>query len=152
MQNNPVIENRNTSNEKLGPRFLIGIRIKGRDKSESFDPSGLKLKVGIKVIVQGERGTFMGTVASNKILNFKREEKRRILKVLRIANDNDLQAETRREGLETNAKNLCLNKISELKLQMNLSRVQHEPNANKTIFFFTAEGRVDFRQLTYSTL
>jgi cell fate regulator YaaT (PSP1 superfamily) len=134
---------RNTS----GSRFLIGIRIKGRDKSELFDPANLKLRVGAKVVVQADNGTSMGMVASNKIPNFKSHEKSRTLKVLRIANDNDLQAESRRESLEARAKDICLNKIAELTLPMNLSRVLHVPQANKTIFFFTAEGRVDFRQL-----
>ncbi len=147
MQSNSAQKASCTIKDTPPPRFLIGIRIKGHDKSELFDPSNLKLPVGTKVVVQAEKGTSMGMVASNKIPNFKHLNKSHALKVLRIANDNDLQAENRREGLETRAKNLCLSKIAEFKLPMNLSRVQHVVEANKTIFFFTAEGRVDFRQL-----
>lgn len=129
------------------PRFLIGIRIPGRDKSELFDPVNLKLRVGIKVVVQATKGTGMGVVASNKIVNFRKNDPQTYRKVLRLANQNDLQAETRRENVERKALNLCADKIDELDLPMSLSRVLHVPEANKTIFFFTAEGRVDFRQL-----
>ena len=129
------------------PRFLIGIRIPGRDKSELFDPVNLKLRVGIKVVVQATKGTGMGVVASNKIVNFRKNDPQTYRKVLRLANQNDLQAEARRENVERKALNLCAEKIDELDLPMNLSRVLHVPEANKTIFFFTAEGRVDFRQL-----
>ena len=87
----------------------------------------------------------MGVIASNKITNFR--QKTDVNQILRIANDNDFQAESRRNQVEQKAKALCGEKIEELKLPMNLSRVVHQPHMNKTIFFFTAEGRVDFRQL-----
>ncbi|NIQ01395.1 MAG: sporulation protein, partial [Nitrospinaceae bacterium] len=135
------------SEAKSAPRFLIGIRVKHRAKSELFDPGPLSLKVGTTVIVQTEDGPQIGVVASNKIANFRQDSGQTFFKVLRIANENDLQAEARKEKLERRAKNLCLDKIDELQLPMNLSRVVHVPQLNKTIFFFTAEGRVDFRQL-----
>jgi len=133
--------------ETAGPRFLIGIRVRDKGKSELFDPGKLKLSVGMTVIVELGKNQEMGVVASNKIINFVKKEPQQYARVLRVANKNDLQAEERREALERRAKNLCNGKIVELKLPMNLSRVVHVPLANKTMFFFTAEGRVDFRQL-----
>jgi len=133
--------------EKTGPRFLIGIRVRDKGKSELYDPGNLKLRVGMTVMVESGNGQEIGVVASNKIGNFHKKEARSFHKVLRTANDNDLQADEKREALEKRAKTLCLQKISELNLPMNLSRVVHIPPANKTMFFFTAEGRVDFRQL-----
>ena len=130
-----------------GPRFLIGVRQNDRTKSELYNPGHLKLRVGTAVMVETDKGPGPGVVASNKILNFNKDGTKTFRKVLRIFNDNDIQARARMQTLETQALHLCLEKITELKLPMNLSRVVHAPEANKTIFFFTAEGRVDFRQL-----
>lgn len=126
-------------------RFAIGVRILDQVKSALYDPGDLKLKVGNTVMVNTDQGLKMGLIASNKLPNFRQDSTHN--RVLRIANDNDFQAENRRTKVEEKAKTLCGDKIIELKLPMNLSRVVHQPHMNKTIFFFTAEGRVDFRQL-----
>ena len=139
-----------TKNKKLPPKkpkFLIGIRINKQVKSKLYDPTNLKLRVGISVIVNTSEGLKMGLVASNKIINFTKIKDQNYDKVIRVANENDFQNENRRQKTEEGAKTLCLKKIVELKLPMNLSRVVYQPQTNKTIFFFTAEGRVDFRQL-----
>ncbi len=133
--------------EPKTPRFLIGVRLRNREKTRQFDPGSLKLRVGAEVVVESKHGTEMGVVASNKVANFRKDDCKNVSRVLRIANENDYQAEARRENLERRAKKLCSEKIEELNLPMNLSRVVHVPGSNKTIFFFTAEGRVDFRQL-----
>jgi cell fate regulator YaaT (PSP1 superfamily) len=96
-------------------------------------------------MVNTQQGLKLGVIASNKIPAFR--ENRKYNRVLRIADDNDFQAENRRAQVEEKAKTLCLGKIKSLKLPMNLSRVVHQPDMNKTIFFFTSEGRIDFRQL-----
>lgn len=126
-------------------KFVIGVRIVDQIRSELYNPGDLKLKVGMKVMVNTQQGLKMGVVASNKVLNFRKDIQES--RVLRIANDNDFQAENRRHQVEERAKALCSRKVVELELPMNLSRVVHQPHMNKTIFFFTAEGRVDFRQL-----
>jgi cell fate regulator YaaT (PSP1 superfamily) len=146
---NPTSEKPSTATQKNAtpPKFLIGIRVRDKGKSELFDPGQLKLKVGMTVIIESGNNQEMGIVASNKIINFLKKGSASHSRVLRTANENDLQAQERRESIERRAKNLCNEKIIELKLPMNLSRVVHLPPANKTIFFFTAEGRVDFRQL-----
>lgn len=140
-----VKENPQNPSAKQPPRFVIGVRVLNQIKSELYDPGDLKLKVGMTVMVNTQQGLKMGVVASNKISNFRKDSQES--RVLRIANDNDFQAENRRHQVEEKAKTLCNNKVAELKLEMNLSRVVHQPHMNKTIFFFTAEGRVDFRQL-----
>ena len=96
-------------------------------------------------MINTQQGLKMGVVASNKVLNFRKDSQE--TRVLRIANENDFQAESRRHQVEEKARTICSSKVVELKLPMNLSRVVHQPHMNKTIFFFTAEGRVDFRQL-----
>jgi cell fate regulator YaaT (PSP1 superfamily) len=143
--NTAVEETPKTPSAKQPSKFLIGVRILDQVKSALYNPGDLKLKVGHTVMVNTDQGLKMGVVASNKLPNFRKDST--FNRVLRIANDNDFQAENRRHQVEDKAKTLCSNKIAELKLPMNLSRVVHQPHMNKTIFFFTAEGRVDFRQL-----
>lgn len=132
--------------EFAGPRFLIGVRIQNTLKSQLYDPGRLNIRVGIQVMVETENGIQMGIVASNKIPNIKKNSSK-FQRILRIANENDSQAKARKDKAEYRAKELCLQIIKDLKIQMNLSRVVHSPEQRKTTFFFTAEGRVDFRQL-----
>ena len=130
---------------KQPPKFVIGVRVLNQIKSELYNPGDFKLKVGMTVMVNTPQGLKMGVVASDKVLNFRKDSQE--TRVLRIANDNDFQVENRKHQVEEKARTICSEKIVELKLPMNLSRVVHQHHMNKTIFFFTAEGRVDFRQL-----
>ena len=145
--NQTLIENPSSLQEKFNrPPFLVGVRIENAPKSELYDPGKLNIRVGAQVMVETESGIRMGVIASNKIPNIRKKEDK-IRRILRISNENDLQAQARKEKKEQSAKELCLQKIKKLKLKMNLSRVVYLPQEKKIIFFFTAEGRVDFRQL-----
>ena len=145
--NSTAEKTKKTEDISTPPKFLIGVRISNQAKSQLYDPKELKLHVGMTVMVNSNQGLKMGLVASNKIINFRKDKNESFYKVLRVANENDFEAENRRLSVEQKAKTLCSEKIIELKLPMSLSRVVHQPHMNKTIFFFTAEGRVDFRQL-----
>jgi len=145
--NSTAEKTKKTEDISTPPKFLIGVRISNQAKSQLYDPKELKLRVGMTVMVNSNQGLKMGLVASNKIINFRKDKNESSYKVLRVANENDFEAENRRLSVEQKAKTLCSEKIIELKLPMSLSRVVHQPHMNKTIFFFTAEGRVDFRQL-----
>ena len=145
--NSTAEKTKKTEDISTPPKFLIGVRISNQAKSQLYDPKELKLRVGMTVMVNSNQGLKMGLVASNKIINFRKNKNESFYKVLRVANENDFEAENRRLSVEQKARTLCSEKIIELKLPMSLSRVVHQPHMNKTIFFFTAEGRVDFRQL-----
>ena len=145
--NSTAEKTKKTEDISTPPKFLIGVRISNQAKSQLYDPKELKLRVGMTVMVNSNQGLKMGLVASNKIINFRKDKNESFYKVLRVANENDFEAENSRLSVEQKAKTLCSEKIIELKLPMSLSRVVHQPHMNKTIFFFTAEGRVDFRQL-----
>jgi|ETNmetMinimDraft_12_1059888.scaffolds.fasta_scaffold23087_2 cell fate regulator YaaT (PSP1 superfamily) len=132
--------------ENKAPRFLIGIRVGDTLKTELFDPVKLNLRVGMQVMAETNYGIQLGVVASNKVPNLNKK-KGEFQRILRVANENDLQAQARKFDQEKQAKELCAKKILELKLPMNLSRVVHTQKPKKTVFFFTAEGRVDFRRL-----
>ena len=128
------------------PSFLIGVRIEGAPKSTLYDPGKQNFRVGTQVVVESDNGAQTGIIASNKIPNIRKAEDK-IPRILRIFNENDLQAQTRKKQTEQRAKELCQQIINKLKIKMNLSRVNHISQEKKIVFFFTAEGRVDFRQL-----
>ena len=128
------------------PSFLIGVRTEGSFKSTLHDPGKQNFRVGTQVIVESANGARTGIIASNKIPNIRKGEDK-IPRILRIFNQNDLQAQTRKKQTEQRAKELCQQIINKLKIKMNLSRVNHISQEKKMVFFFTAEGRVDFRQL-----
>ena len=128
------------------PSFLIGVRIEGAPKSRLYDPGKQNFRVGTQVVVESDNGAQTGIIASNKIPNIRKAEDK-IPRILRTFNENDLQAQTRKKQTEQHAKELCQQIINKLKIKMNLSRVNHISQEKKIVFFFTAEGRVDFRQL-----
>ena len=128
------------------PSFLIGVRTEGSFKSTLHDPGKQNFRVGTQVIVESANGARTGIIASNKIPNIRKVEDK-IPRILRTFNQNDLQAQTRKKQTEQRAKELCQQIINKLKIKMNLSRVTHISQEKKIVFFFTAEGRVDFRQL-----
>ena len=128
------------------PSFLIGVRTEGSFKSSLHDPGKQNFRVGTQVIVESANGARTGIIASNKIPNIGKVEDK-IPRILRTFNQNDLQAQTRKKQTEQRAKELCQQIINKLKIKMNLSRVNHISQEKKIVFFFTAEGRVDFRQL-----
>ncbi len=128
-------------------KFMIGIRLSSQNTSQQFDPLSHKLRVGEQVVVLTGFGETVGTVASNKIINFNHEKKPPLFKVIRKATATDLETAAKKENFEHKGKLFCLEKIKELKLSMNLSRVVFFEEEKKITFFFTADGRVDFREL-----
>lgn len=133
--------------KKTGPRFIIGVRLFGAEKTEYFNPGNLSLRVGNYVMLETKRGDKIGVIASNKIVNLREDLPENLPRVLRIATPNEMEALRKREEIENKAVIFCLEKIAQLKLPMNLSRAVYVPEAKRTLFYFTAEGRVDFREL-----
>jgi len=129
------------------PKFVIGTRIRGSLKSESCNPQNLNLRVGIQVMVDTDDGPKMGQVVSNKIINIRKDDTFVPPKILRIANEKDLAKEKNKQEREWNSSQFCWELIDKLGLAMNLSRVVYFEEMNKSIFYFTAEGRIDFREL-----
>lgn len=129
------------------PKFVVGVRVKGVEHSVLCNPVSLPLRVGMKVIIATSRGEKLAIVASNKIPNLLRKDDRPILRILRAANPGDLDRFQNHEQRENRARGFCLELIEKLKLLMHLSRVVYYPEMSKSVFFFTAEGRVDFREL-----
>ena len=126
---------------------VIGVRFKQVGKIYYFSPNGVQMPVGEKVIVETARGIECGEVAiSNR--QIKDEGIIKPLKtVIRVANKDDLRRIEENKVKEKKAFKLCLEKIEKHKLQMKLVDVEYTFDNNKILFYFTADGRVDFREL-----
>ena len=126
---------------------IIGVRFRRLGKIYFFDPQYLILKKGDYIIVDTEDGEDIAEVAmsNRKVENQKIVEP--LKRVLRIANQRDKARYEECKKKEKEAFEYCLKKIKELNLKMKLIDVEHKFNNTKIIFFFTADGRIDFREL-----
>ena len=129
---------------------IVGVRFKKSGKIYYFDPQGLKPENGSNVIVETARGLEFGTVVIPN--RFVGEDKvvLPLRPVLRIATDADIRIYEENKRKEKEAEAICLEKIAEHKLEMKLLDVEYTFDNNKLLFYFTAEGRVDFRELVKS--
>jgi cell fate regulator YaaT (PSP1 superfamily) len=104
--------------------------------------------VGTACLVETERGMEMGTVASATMENpFYGPGRDRLPKIIRLATRDDEEAFARKRAGEEEAREFCLRQIKELGLGMRLGPVDRQLDGRRIVFYFTAEGRVDFRQL-----
>ncbi|MDD6847331.1 MAG: stage 0 sporulation family protein [Oscillospiraceae bacterium] len=126
---------------------VIGVRFKEVGKVYYFDPKDIELKTGDMVIVETARGIECGQVAiPNK--NVDDEEIIHPLKpLIRKATDNDIAHVEENKKRQKEAFKICEKKIAEHNLKMNLVEVEYTFDNNKILFYFTADGRVDFRNL-----
>jgi cell fate regulator YaaT (PSP1 superfamily) len=126
---------------------VIGVRFKKAGKIYYFDPDELPIEKGQFVIVETSRGIEYGKVVTPIKEVGEDDVVLPLKKALRIADEKDrLQVEENREGSEE-AFHVCLEKIDVHQLEMKLVDVEYTFDRNKVIFYFTAEGRVDFREL-----
>ena len=126
---------------------VIGVRFKEVGKVYYFDPLDNKLSVGDRVIVETARGLECGEVAvSNKSVSDE-EVKQPLKPLIRIATEKDLNHVAENHLREKEAYKICEKKIAAHKLEMKLVNVEYTFDNSKIIFYFTADGRVDFRAL-----
>lgn len=126
---------------------VIGVRFKKAGKIYYFSPDNLDIKKNTSVIVETARGVEIGecVIESKQI---KEEDIVAPLKnVLRIATEDDIKKFEENKAKEKEAFSICVNKIEQHNLKMKLIDVEYTFDNNKVIFYFTADGRVDFREL-----
>lgn len=126
---------------------IVGIRFKPVGKIYDFECGAFVLNQGDHVIVETEQGLGFGTVVTPPVIREARPSKRPLKKVYRLANQNDFEQREKNLNDEKSAHEYCLKCISELGLNMNLFSVEKSFDGSKYTFFFTAEGRIDFRKL-----
>lgn len=126
---------------------VVGVRFKKAGKIYYFDPDGLDIKKGDNVIVETIRGIEFG----NAVVGIREVPEEEIVaplkKVLRIATPEDCLKYEENKAKEKEAYKICLEKIKNHGLEMKLIDVEYTFDNNKIIFYFTADGRVDFREL-----
>jgi cell fate regulator YaaT (PSP1 superfamily) len=126
---------------------IVGIKFKTGGKIYDFDSGAFVLSMGDPVIVETEKGLGFGTVAGEPRPFDETPPDKPLKKVFRKATEKDFAQREKNKTLEKKAHEKCLGFIKELGLKMNLFGVESTFDASRLTFFFTADGRVDFRQL-----
>jgi cell fate regulator YaaT (PSP1 superfamily) len=126
---------------------VAGVRFKKAGKIYYFDPDELNVGQGTNVIVETARGMEFGTVTSGIKEVPESEIVPPLKKIVRIADDNDAAQHKENVKKKQRALELCQEKVSKHSLQMKLIDVEYTFDNSKIIFYFTADGRVDFREL-----
>ena len=126
---------------------VVGIRFKKAGKVYYFDPGQLRIKSGESVIVETARGVEFGNVVKGNMFVRNSEVFQPLKKVIRIATNEDILQEEQDKVKEREAFGICEEKIAKHGLDMKLIDVEVTFDHNKLIFYFTSDGRVDFREL-----
>ena len=126
---------------------VIGVRFRKAGKVYFFDPAGMEIKTGDHVIVETARGLEFGHV----VLGNREVEDKKVVQplkpVIRMATRADEEVERKNKEKEKEAFKICLEKIKKHDLQMKLIDAEYTFDNNKVLFYFTADGRIDFREL-----
>ncbi len=126
---------------------IIGVRFRRAGKLYEYTDNGLELAKNKRVIVDTPWGVDIGTVAYIREANEADAEKKDWKKIIRIATAEDLEKDGRNRQKEVNAYRICEEKIAKHQLSMKLVAVEYTFDNSKILFYFTAENRVDFREL-----
>ena len=126
---------------------IVGVRFRKAGKIYYFDPAGMEIETGTHVIVETARGIEFGTV----MIPPREMEEDGVVQplkpVIRIAPEADEITEQKNKEKEKEAFQICLEKIAKHKLEMKLVEAEYTFDNNKLLFYFTADGRIDFREL-----
>ncbi len=126
---------------------IVTICFQNSKKKYNFDPGELDLKVGDRVIVETEKGLTCGTLSGGVEQVSSDYLKKPLKKVIRAVGEEDLATLEENHHLEEQARKICLDRIAARRLQMKLVEVEYLFDRSKVIFYFTADGRIDFREL-----
>lgn len=126
---------------------IVGVRFKAVGKIYYFEPGELNIKKGDAVIVETARGTEIGDVVFDKRRVDDSEVVKPLKSIIRVADKHDLSIREANKKKEKEAFDICLEKIRQHGLSMKLVEVEYTFDTSKILFYFTAEGRIDFREL-----
>ena len=126
---------------------VIGVRFRAAGKIYYFDPADRQIKIGDHVIVETSRGIEYGYV----VLGNREVDETKVIPplkpVIRMATDEDRAIEAKNKEKEKEAFKICQEKIKKHNLEMKLIDAEYTFDNNKVLFYFTADGRIDFREL-----
>ena len=126
---------------------VVGIRFRNAGKIYYFEPGNLDLKAGMHAIVETARGVEMGTIMMDPREVSEESVVQPLKPVIRIATEVDEKTVAKNREKEKEAFKICLEKIAKHKLDMKLVEAEYTFDNNKLLFYFTADGRIDFREL-----
>jgi cell fate regulator YaaT (PSP1 superfamily) len=130
-----------------GEVATAGVRLAGQVRMTLFNSAGLALEVGTRVVVESDHGTEIGDVIQATTSARRGCSIGCMRRVLRAATPVDIEEAASRGALEAEAREHCRDRIAARGMPMKLVRVEQAAEAKKIVFFFTAESRVDFREL-----
>ena len=126
---------------------IIGVRFKDGGKLYYFNPNGVQVQAGHHVIIETSKGIEFGECALANTMIDEMELIAALRPMLRVATEADYAQVKSNQEKEKKAFQICQDKIAEHKLEMKLVEVKYSFDGSKILFFFTADGRVDFRHL-----
>ena len=126
---------------------IVGVGFRSAGKTYYFSPKNFQLKIGDPVIVETARGVEMGKITIGNRMVPESEIVPPLRAIIRPANESDLTRHEENRRLEQRAAEICRQKIEDHKLEMDLVSVEYTFDNSKLLFYFTAENRVDFREL-----
>ncbi len=126
---------------------VVGVRFRRAGKVYYFDPKNFDVKRGTHVIVETSRGVEFGEVITGPEQVTDDKVVQPLKSLLRVANEKDEEKQEENREKEREAYKICQNKINKHKLEMNLVDAEFTFDNNKLLFYFTADGRIDFREL-----
>lgn len=126
---------------------IIGVKFRNTSKIYYFDPKGLDIHYNDHVIVETVRGIEYGTVVLSPMELEDEKVPQPLKDVIRIATELDTEREAENRVKEKEAYRICKEKIAERGLEMKLIQAEYTFDNSKVLFYFTADGRIDFRDL-----
>jgi cell fate regulator YaaT (PSP1 superfamily) len=126
---------------------VVGIRLHGQVRVTQFNSGDLDLEMGDQVVVEGPQGNEFGEVVQPTTRALRSCSIGCMRRALRVTSGEDLEGFRQRLEIESQAKAHCRERIRERSLPMRLVRVEQTEDSRKMTFYFSAEGRVDFREL-----
>lgn len=126
---------------------VISVKFKDSGKAYYFDPCGLTAKVGSKVIIEMQSSREIATVCESNHTVKDADIVQPLRKVVRLANEKDLKKVEENKAKEVEALKVCEELVIKNKLEMKLISAEYSFDTSRLVFFFTADGRVDFREL-----
>ncbi len=126
---------------------IVGVRLRPNGKIYNFDSGHFVLKKGDRVVVDTEQGKALGVVAVEPKQVEEVESDRELKSVHRIASDEDIKVNEKNRDVEKEVYSFCYQKIQERSMPMSLVAAEQMFDGSKVVVYFSAEGRVDFREL-----
>ncbi|HDZ01927.1 MAG TPA: hypothetical protein ENH52_10780 [Nitrospirae bacterium] len=144
MENNNALETHKEPETAVG-YTVVGVRFRSCGKIYTFDVDDIDVAPGSQVVVDSEMGLSLGRVVTPGHIIKKTENP--LKKIIRIATDKDFETVKNNRSLEDEARAFCMDKVKILKLPMKIVVTETTLDKKRLIFYFTADGRIDFRGL-----